>query len=117
VHRYELGELCEMSKDVPNGGKGICETISRTKGSGGLESALHITPNKSHARHMRSGRNSIRLEQFDTRNIWKIESDFHARIRIRISDQLAEAVSDPLSGYPVERFSPSHRRDSEVYKT
>lgn len=33
---------------MPNGGKGKYETVSRTKkGSGGLDGALHLTPNTS----------------------------------------------------------------------
>jgi hypothetical protein len=48
-----------------------------------LDGALHITPNTS--RMLGTGDHGVtpmRLEQFDTRNIWKTESDFHARVRI-----------------------------------
>jgi hypothetical protein len=78
------GRLCEENEDVPNSGKGRYETVSRTKkGSGGLDGALHITPNT--LRMLGTGNHGatpIRLEQFDVRNIWKTESDFHARVRI-----------------------------------
>jgi hypothetical protein len=72
----------------------------------------HIT----HARHRRSRRNSIRLEQFNTRNIWKTESDLHTRIRI--FDYLGKVGSDLTDRLSCKKHFPqaSRREIRRIYK-